>query len=108
MSLSVFKNLVKNQPERSHHGEWQLEREATDSAIFSFFLGTLKLKFILGHSITSKKEKNIKHWAIRKVSMEVNRHKDADAEIKVCFCKKSVFKKTYWLQSLKSLGFLNY
>ena len=91
MSLSVFKNLVKNQPERSHHGEWQLEREATDSAIFSFFLGTLKLKFILGHSITSKKEKNIKHWAIRKVSMEVNRHRDADAEVKVCFLYKICF-----------------
>ena len=79
----MFQNLVKNQPERSHHGHWKLERETTDSATFSFFLGTLNLKFILGHSITSKKEKNIKHWAIRKVSMDVNRRKDADAEIKV-------------------------
>ena len=91
MYLSVFQNLVKNQPERSHHGHWKLERETTDSATFSFFLGTLKLKFILGHSITSKKEKNIRHWAIRKVSMDVNRHKDADAEIKVINLRFLIF-----------------
>ena len=80
--ISVFQQLVQNQPPKTNHGHWKLERETEESATFSFFMGTLKLNFVLGHSIPTK-DKSIKHWAIRKATINIIRHKEAEQSVKL-------------------------
>ena len=80
--ISVFQKLVQNQPPKTNHGHWKLERETEESATFSFFLGTMKLNFVLGHSIPTK-DASVKHWAIRKATINIIRHKEAEQSVKL-------------------------
>ena len=111
---SVFQQAVVPFESRSDHGHWTLLNENENSATFGFAMGTWQLQFILGHSLsaTGGQGLGIKHWAIRKAILNINRHPEADPSIKLAdylFSKdwtpeklSSVFKTTKNLQ--KGLG----
>ena len=113
---SVFQQAVVPFESRSDHGHWTLLNENENSATFGFAMGTWQLQFILGHSLSASGGQGlgIKHWAIRKAILNINRHPESDPSIKLAdylFSKdwtpeklSSVFKTTKNLQ--KGLGLL--
>ena len=95
---------------RTDHGYWTLLNENENSATFGFAMGTWKLQFILGHSLSANggQGSGTKHWAIRKAILVIDRHPEAEPSIKLAdylFEKEwtqerlaSVFKTTKHLQ----------
>ena len=107
-AMTIFQKLSEKQvphSERVHFGHWKMEREADDFVIFSYFLGTLKLHLVLGHSMPSKSGKGVKHWAIRKATLKIVRHPEADQSIKVVSILFTHFQKLLHLSNVIRLYF---
>jgi len=79
-----------------------LVNEADNSATFGFALGTYELQLVLGHSLlpATSSGSGIKHWNIRKVDLNINRHPEAEASIKLA---DFLFKRDWTPSALSSL-----
>ncbi len=111
---SVFQQIAQARVDRCDLGNWSLVEETSTTAVFGFFLKSWQLHIVLGHAMpTGSKQR--KNYAIRKVSLVIKRHQEAESSIKLAdylFARQwsperlaSLFKTTDDLaKSLKTFG----